>query len=113
MAREAIGRLSERLKFQTEARGDDNMGGGTVSWTNFAEDWASVEPISARELTDAQQQFAPTRYRVKMRQRGDLTAAMRAVWTTNGDMVLNVREIQDPGPREPFMMLVLEAAVAV
>lgn len=105
------GPLNHRIRFERETRTEDEGGGYSETWTTVATVWAGVEPISAREQLQAGQLEESAMYRVTIRRRSDLTAAMRVVWLTNGGKVLNLRQVPDPGPREAYMVLVAESGV--
>lgn len=108
------GDLDQRIRLEAETRTPDGGGGWTISWSEIATVWARVLPISAREALRAGQLEAAGMYRVTIRNRRDISpgAAMRIVWVTNGDMVLNIRQAADPGARAQVRELVAESGVA-
>lgn len=109
------GALDQRIRIETETRAPDGGGGWTISgYGAVATVWASVKPLTAREALQAGQLEEAGTYRVSIRNRRDIdpTAAMRIVWVTNGDKVLNVRQAIDPGARAQYREFVAEAGVA-
>lgn len=109
------GALDQRIRIEGETRVPDGGGGWTISgYGEVATVWASVRPLSAREALQAGQLEAAGTYRVTIRNRRDIdpTAAMRIVWVSNGDKVLNVRQAADPGARAQYRELVAESGVA-
>ncbi|HYH39919.1 MAG TPA: phage head closure protein [Azospirillum sp.] len=104
------GDLDQRVTIQSETRADDGYGGSTLAWSTVATVWAQVWPVSGKERVQAQQIEAPAMYRCKIRRRGDVTAGMRVVWRS---VAYNIRFVADAGPREPYMVLDLEAGVAL
>jgi SPP1 family predicted phage head-tail adaptor len=109
---ERIGSLRERVTLQSETRNPDAAGGAVVSWSALAHAptvWARVEPLLGREALQAMQLKAPVSYRVTMRWRDDITAAMRLVW---GARVLNIRSIINPDERRRYIEILCEEGVA-
>lgn len=78
------GQLRERVTIQQQATVADSQGGRAVTWGALATVWARVEPLSAREQLQAQSLGSRVAYRVTLRQRGDVTPAMRLSWTPFG-----------------------------
>ena len=109
---EHIGSLRERVTIQSETRTADAAGGAVVTWSALPHApmvWARVEPLLGREALQAMQLKAPVSYRVTMRWRDDITAAMRLVW---GARVLNIRSIINPDERRRYIELMCEEGVA-
>ncbi len=77
--------LKEYITIQQQTVTDDGYGGQTVSWTDFASTFAQVIPIylTQREQEVGMQIDASASYRVNIRMRTDVTAAMRIVWKTH------------------------------
>lgn len=109
------GRLTERVTFQEATLVDDSVGGFSTSWGSIDTTptmWASVEPLTGREALHAGQLEARVTHRVTVRRRSDLTAQMRIRWDSNGNKILNIRAIEDPGPRAPYLWIQAELGVA-
>ena len=71
--------MRERVTIQSETRNPDAAGGALVSWSALPHAptaWARVEPLLGHEALQAMQLKAPISYRVTMRWRDDITAAM-------------------------------------
>lgn len=77
--------LRERVTIQQQTASDDGYGGKTANWTDLATLFAQVEPIfgTAMERQVAEQRNASAGYRVRIRYRNDITAAMRILWKTH------------------------------
>lgn len=106
------GEMDQRVTIQAQTLAADGGGGGASSWADIGTVptvWAGVEALSGREVTDAQQLEGRAMYRLTIRNRSDITAAMRVLWVSNGNLVLNIRELPDPGPRALYRSLVCEA----
>lgn len=74
------GRLRHRVTLQNRvAASPSNLASGEVdaSWTDYLTVWASVEPLSGRELIAAQQVNSDVSVRVRLRWRDGITAQMR------------------------------------
>lgn len=74
------GPLNKRVTFQRRVTGRDEFGQPVEGWEDIATVWASVEPISGRELLAAQQVMGETTHRLRCRYRSGLTAANRALY---------------------------------
>ena len=74
------GRLRERVTIQNATETRNAMGETTQSWGTFAERWASVQGISAREFLLSGQQQTEITHRVRLRYVDGLTSTMRILW---------------------------------
>ncbi len=106
------GALDQRIRFEQEARTPDGAGGASRTWVEVATVWASVAPVRARETDIAQKKQGETTYQIVVRRRTDITPAMRAVWVTNGNLAMNIREVQVPSVREAGMTIIADAGAA-
>ncbi len=75
-----IGPLRHRVALQSATSSLDEYGGAGLSFSTDATVWASVEPISGRELISAQQQHAETTHRIRVRYTTNVTQESRIVW---------------------------------
>jgi len=73
------GRLRHRLQIQSLAYARNNEGGNTPTWSTVATVWGSIEPLSGRELTEAQQVNTRASVRIRMRKYAGLTTEHRIV----------------------------------
>jgi len=90
-----IGDLDHRIKLQTATRASDGAGGSTVTWSDTATVWASVEPVSGREPYVAQQLQGQVSHKVVIRYRSGVTHGMRVLFGTRTfdvQAVLNGKE---------------------
>lgn len=78
----SIGELDQRIQIQRLVRGADDGQGGNVSssWVQVCEEWAKVEAGSGKEMTAQDQTVHRADYKITMRRRTDLSAAMKVRW---------------------------------
>jgi len=74
------GELRERVVIQSPSEAVNSLGETVLSWGTFAERWASVEGVSAREALAAGQMDVTISHKVKMRYLDGLTQKMRILW---------------------------------
>lgn len=100
--------LTERVTIQQQVLTDDGYGGQTMSWADFATVFAEVKPVYAnwRERDVGGQIEATAGYRVAIRLRTDIMAAMRLVWKTH---TLTIHSLHESG--EELSMLAYEENV--
>ena len=80
------GALRKRVTFQTRSAAVDSFGQQVTTWTDAFTVWASIEPLSARELFAAQAVQSEVSHKVAVRYRAELAnpvavAAMRVVYS--------------------------------
>jgi len=61
------GKLRHRVIFKASSAVKDGYGAETLTWTTYATVWAAIEPISGREMIQADQMQAETTIRVRVR----------------------------------------------
>jgi len=77
----SAGKLRHRITIQKPVSSQDpTSGDAKVNWTNHAEVWAAVEPLSVREFISAQSMQSQVVARITVRYRDDLTAKMRILY---------------------------------
>lgn len=72
-----IGKLRQRIAIQMSTSSPDVAGGFTNVWINFAILWASIEPVSGKELYEAQQVQNEVSHKIRIRYFSGLTTSMR------------------------------------
>ena len=74
----AAGTLRHRVVIQqlTETP-RDGFGAPARAWSAFATRWASVEPLTGREIFEAQQTYPRVDYRIRLRHTEGITSKMR------------------------------------
>ena len=74
------GSLRHRITIQSVTETEDTFGGTTEVWGTHATVWASIEPLSGRELLQAQQVQAEVTHRVRCRYVSGVTSKMRVLY---------------------------------
>ncbi len=83
----SAGRLNKRIELQETVATRDEYGEKPPSWLTTDHLWASIEPITGRELFAAHQVHAEVSHRIVIRNRPGLTSKMRFVF---GSRVFNI-----------------------
>ena len=87
----SIGNMRERVAIQQKTSSTDSQGGRSVTWGILETVAAAIEPEGATtEQIQAGAITATGRYRVRLRHRTDVTAAMRLRWRTRILQILSV-----------------------
>jgi SPP1 family predicted phage head-tail adaptor len=71
------GKLRTELALERCATRSDGLGGQVENWTEIANVFAMIEPISAQSLSGADQTRQAVSHRITMRWRGDVASGMR------------------------------------
>ena len=99
----AAGKLRHRIEIQEyQYQGQDPATGAeTRSWATVHECWASIEPLSVRDLIAAQANQSRVTARIVIRHTDDIDATMRVVHIKRGESIVyeieGVMEDQDSG----------------
>jgi len=106
------GQRDQLIKFQYEARVADGGGGATVTWTDrhAVSVRAAIRPLSGREGLEAGQVEGRAGYRIDIPNLRSIAISDRIVWVSNGNRVLNIRDMGDAGPRPIERTLIAEDA---
>lgn len=100
------GSLRHRVSILHASEGRGTMGDVTSQWQAIGTCWASVEPLSGRELMLAQQIQAEATIRVRMRYRSDVTHQSRIL---HNQRTLDVVQVINPAERnEELELLCME-----
>lgn len=89
------GELRHKVTIQRVSQTLDSSRQTVDLWTKLAEVWAAVEPLSGRELLNAQQIQPDVTHRVRIRHRDDVTPKMRVQHESrslNIESVINLNE---------------------
>ena len=84
------GSLRHRFAIKTAQETTDSFGVTVETPITFATVWASIEPLSGRELFQAQQVQAEVTHRVRMRYLAGVTAKMKGYYGTREFQILSV-----------------------
>ncbi len=99
MPRSGAGVYDKRVTIQyLGAASPDQTGSGEpdVSWQALATVYASVEPLTGRELFAAQEHHSEVTSRIRIRKRSDVTASMRVRY---GSRYFAIKYVFDPEER--------------
>lgn len=107
------GLRDELITIETPTHTADGFGGvAATAWSTHAQAWVHIKPVQAREderqgALRASCMYLVTGLRDEL---AGITGEMRVSW--NG-LLLNIREIRLPGPREMMMQFTAESGVAI
>lgn len=90
------GNLRSRVTIQSRSSTPDSFGEQGSAWQDVATVWASVEPLSGRELLSAQQVQGEISHRVRCRFRSGVTTAHRLLFAGR---VLDIQAVINPQER--------------
>lgn len=86
------GDLRERVTVQQQTETRNRLGESIPTWATFAEVWASVQGVTAREFLLAGQQQTEISHRVRMRYLTGLTQQMRLSWRGRTLEIISILE---------------------
>lgn len=107
----AIGRLDQRITFQSYTTVSDGAGGQEKTWADLASVpsvWAQVLPGGGGERFEEDRDNARQVVVFRVRTRTDITEAMRVVWR---GVNYNIRSLPDLGTRDLYMRIEAERGV--
>lgn len=84
------GKLRHRVTFQNPPTAQNSTGQVTGSYTTLATRWGSIEPLSGRELVNAQQISAEVTHRIRVRWLSGIAPKVRAVFGSRNFDILSV-----------------------
>jgi len=100
------GKLRERVTIQQATERRNSLGETTLEWATFAERWASVEGVTAREALGAGQLEVSITHRVRLRYVTGMTQNMRLVWRGR---TLDIVSLLEYGNRSEHVAICQEA----
>ncbi len=103
-----IAELQQRVKFQSLSRTSDGQGGWIETWTDFAEVWAKVKPVSAKERYFSQRIEENISHQITIRWRNDLNTEMRILYESR---IFQLHGIRDEDERHWFTLIDAEEGV--
>lgn len=90
-----IGKLRHRITIQEYTVSQDSYGAGIESWADRATAYASVSPISGKELYTAQQLHAEVTTKITMRYMDGITPKMRVFFNSRSFEILSVLNFEE------------------
>ena len=106
--RDRIGRLDQRITFQSATLTADGAGGNTKTWSDVATTWAHVIAKVGAESFTENRMNATGFYVFVIRSRSDVDETMRIVWRGEN---YNIRAILRKGYRSHFVDIEVERGV--
>ena len=97
--------LRHRITLQQPNNTPDGAGGFTKSWTNVADHWASVIPMSGNETLEDDQIKGKIKYEVTLRYREGVNSEMRFLYDGK---VLEIESVVDVEGRVKWLRCVCE-----
>ena len=91
-------KLNKRITLQYPANVSDNMRGFTTTWTDSADVWAAIWPVSATEAIRSMQPTLITTHRVRIRYRSTVQPEWLVKFGTryfNITSIINIEEINE------------------
>jgi SPP1 family predicted phage head-tail adaptor len=95
-----IARLCHRVILQRRSEVADLGGGVNLSWTDIAELWAGIMPLTGSETVRAMRVQPIQNFLIRLRYRDDITAADRLLF---GQRVLNIRSVRNVNERGQWL----------
>ena len=89
----AAGILDQRVTLQTATVTRDTVGGVVETWADTVTVWASVRPLTAKQIAQAQQVSADVRKAVTIRWRSGVSAAMRLKFSDSTTAKVQLRPV--------------------
>jgi SPP1 family predicted phage head-tail adaptor len=90
MAAITIGELRHRVRLQALALASDGGGGYTESWSDLAEIWARVRPLTGVELTLGEQRQHRVTHEVIIRYRPGIQPGQRLIYDGRALYILGI-----------------------
>jgi len=97
-----IGKLRHRVALQSFSETVDSYGEAIATYATYATVWGSIEPLSGKELLNAQQQQAEVTIRIKIRYLSTVTEKDRVLF---GDDVYEITSAINKDKRNEFLEL--------
>lgn len=102
-----IGTLRRRVTFQTRSNAVDSFGQQITTWSDAFTTWASIEPLSAREMFAAQAVHSEISHRITVRYRLEFAnpTAVAAVRAVSDGRIFNIHGAIDTDGRRRWLEL--------
>lgn len=102
-----IGKLRHYVDLQSSDDVPNEFGEIEKTWSTFASVWASIEPLSGRELLQYQQLNAELSHRIVIRYNSSITPKCRIVYDAR---IFDINVIKNPDERNIFLELLCKEA---
>lgn len=101
--------MRERIEIQSRTLSADSFGGQTATWSTAATVWGKVEPLSGREMWQAQQVRPDVSHKVTIRHYSGLTPKHRLL--VDSARVFSIEAVLDIEDRHRQMVLMCKEEV--
>ena len=102
------GKLDQRITIQSASESTGSMGDVSKTWGTLATVWAAVVHATGREALADDRTTATAQTKFTIRNRSDVTEAMRIVW---GGDTYNIRSVNRAGARRMYLDIIAERGV--
>ena len=100
-----VNALRHRVTLQAVSRADDGGGGGTESWADVADLWASIRPSTGSESVEAGRITGKVSHVIGLRYRDDVAPAMRFAHESR---LFDILAVLDPGEDRRWLTCLCE-----
>jgi len=97
----ALGAMRHRLTLQSPQDTADEIGGAARIYTNFAQVWAAIEPLSGTRLWQSQQAEQQISHRITIVFRADVSGDLRFIL---GSRIFEIKAAFDPDETGRFLV---------
>lgn len=114
-----IGRQRDRVAIKRLTQSQRSDGGYDTSLSTVTTVWADIEAktgnsgAAGKENEQAGRLRGNVRYIVQVHRETDVTPDDYLTWVTNGDLPLNIKEVQQVTPRSLYKILVCEEGAVI
>jgi len=102
------GQLRHRISIQTNTPTTNDFNEEVEGWSTDATTWASIEPMSGKELVNAQQVVANITHKIIIRFRSGIAPQQRILF---GSRIFNIESVINPEERNRELQLLCTEAV--
>lgn len=101
--------LNKRISIQRPTKTADGMGGFTSAWTNMTATplWASIWPVSAREIVKDKQTMGEITHRIRIRFKRGVTTECRVQYKNR---YFNIVGVVNPGEDNEWLDILCKEA---
>lgn len=106
-----IGEMTELIQLHHVTRTTDGAGGSTRTWTQYAEVWAHIRPLSGGErFGGSDRTEGQANYLIVIRHRNDVVDTDKITWAGRE---LNIRFPRARGPRDLYLEIEAEVGARI
>lgn len=106
-----IGRMRQRIRIQQNRGVQSASGAQQIEWVDFAQVWASIEPMAGNELFQAREIYPESQISITIRYLEGIDPSMRVLWLdprTEKDVQFDIKSITDVDMRHYVFELTCE-----